>query len=366
MRGVEQPVPSPGAKAPGPAKGSDTAAKLVRIARSALENGDPQAAAPLLERAVAMNPERVDAAVLYGRALLKLQRPTDAAEVFRHALTLDPTSRDAAVGYAKAMLALDRPEVATDHLRAVLAHGGKTPGLLNLLGVSLDLQGRHEEAVRTYRQALEISPGNRAVTNNLALALAFAGRFDEAISTLAPIAEKIDSDRRSRQNLALIYGLKGDLAAARRLMRIDLDDEAIANNLRYFETLRALGPGPEGMANLAPRPAKPEEKPIDPPDRGVAVDRLVALRKADLADGRLAVGDWFLRIGMFPDRGAAEARFRSLRSRFPEALRGLVRLSSSEPGPQPLLIGPVADRGEAQRICHTLEKAGESCDPLRL
>ncbi len=364
VRSGEQPV-LPGEASNALGGGADTVERLVRMGRGALAAGDEAAAARLLERALVLAPGNAEAAVLYGDALLALDRAADAAEVYRHALSLDATDVAAGKGYARAMLALNRPEVAAEHLRELLGRTGDDPTLLNLLGVSLNLAGRHEEAIGIYRRGLALAPDHPGLLNNLALALAFADRFDEAVAVLEPIADSVTSDRRSRQNLALIYGLKGDLDAARRISRIDLDDEAVANNLAYFEMLRGIEDKRKAVANLAPRVPPPAEPKAAPRETPVPVG-VVATTEADLAMGKLPLGDWVLRLGLFPDRQAAERRWRELRRRHPETLRGLVRLSASEEGPQPLLVGPLASRATADRICGVLRRSGEDCNPLRM
>jgi len=367
VRSGEQPVlPAEPPTADADRSGTDVVERLLRMGRGSLAAGDELAAARLFERALTLAPDNVEAAVRYGDALLALDRAADAAEVYRHALSLDRTDLGAGRGYARAMLALNRPEVAAEHLRELIDRRGEDPELLNLLGVSLSLAARHEEAIAVYRRGLARAPDHLGLKNNLALALAFADRFDEAVAVLEPVANSVTSDRRSRQNLALVYGLKGDLEAARRISRIDLDDEAVANNLAYFEMLRGIGDRRQAVANLAPKAKSPPAEPKPAPQEEPVRVGVVATTDADLAMGRLPLGDWVLRLGLFPDRAAAERRWRELRRRHPEALRGLVRLSASEEGPQPLLVGPLASRAAAERICTLLRGGGEACDPLRM
>ena len=57
-----------------------------------------------------------------------------------------------------------------------------------------------------------------------------------------PIALAPSGSAQERQTLALIYGLRGSVAEAERLNRIDLDDAAVAHNLAYYATLRELLP----------------------------------------------------------------------------------------------------------------------------
>jgi hypothetical protein len=59
-----------------------------------------------------------------------------------------------------------------------------------------------------------------------------------------------------RQTLALIYGLTGNTAEAARLGRIDLDDASVAQNLAYYQSLRALSPEARTQAILSSGPAR--------------------------------------------------------------------------------------------------------------
>jgi Flp pilus assembly protein TadD len=69
-----------------------------------------------------------------------------------------------------------------------------------------------------------------------------SGDFTTAIATLQPVATARGGSPQERQTLALIYGLKGNLAEAARLNRLDLDDASVEHNLAYYATLRELSP----------------------------------------------------------------------------------------------------------------------------
>lgn len=396
-------------------------ARLVRLGALALARGEAATAAGLLERAVRLQPEDVEAATLYGRALLALGRVRDAAEVWRSVLDRQPDAPAARLGFARAMLQLGRPEVAVEQLQPLWATGGGVE-VANLLGVALVHAGRPAEAVTVLEGARQQAPRDLRLVHNLALALAFAERFAEAEALLRPLAEGPGSTRQARQNLALVLGLAGRLEAAARLMRVDLDDAAVASNLAFLRLLAggdrrparlaalipparphaadimALSPpqagaGGEGPAAAAPNPppavlaARPPralgvegreavrstafgaEAPAPEPSPTPASRRPgagVALTAADLARGAAPVGAWMLRLGLYGDEARAAAAWRQLQQRFPAELAGLMRLRAAEPGPQPLLVGPLEDGAEAKRLCATLRAGGASCDPLRL
>jgi Flp pilus assembly protein TadD len=59
--------------------------------------------------------------------------------------------------------------------------------------------------------------------NNYGLSLALAGNHDEALELLSAVVDEPGATARNRQNLALAYGLAGNLVAAERISRLDLD-----------------------------------------------------------------------------------------------------------------------------------------------
>lgn len=101
-------------------------------------------------------------------------------------------------------------------------------------GVYNDRRGNFDAAKQDYQRALELSPNNYAVLNNFALSQALAGNIDEGIITLRKLTEGKKSTSLVRQNLALLYGVKGDLEAAKRLAKEDLSKDAVSRNLSTY------------------------------------------------------------------------------------------------------------------------------------
>jgi Flp pilus assembly protein TadD len=77
------------------------------------------------------------------------------------------------------------------------------------------------------------------------------GDYPGAVAVLQPLAMGPTSSPRERQTLALIYGLRGNVAEAARLGRIDLDDATVEHNLAYYQTLRELSPEARSRAILS-------------------------------------------------------------------------------------------------------------------
>ena len=192
--------------------------------------------------------------ILLGDTLFDMGQYNEASTSYEGALRLDPKSPPALVGQAKALLQSDRPQLALGPLRREIADHPDDIKALTVLGVAQDLTDDHAAAQQTYRDALARDPDNIALASDLALSLAIVGQTDQALALLKPLAAGRDATPRLRQNLALVYGLAGDREAAARLARLDLDEDAVAHNLSYYETLRSLPPAARTRAILAAPP----------------------------------------------------------------------------------------------------------------
>ena len=213
---------------------------LLRLASSTRASGDPSAAVNIYQQAISLEPDRVDAYVLMGDTLVELKSFDDAAKTYDQALKREPNNVAAHRGYARTMLGLHRPEAAIVHYQAVLQQDPNDVQAHNGLGVAYDLAGQFEPAEAAYRAGLALAPDSMLLRNNLGLSLSLAGRHKEAIELLRTLADEPGAQARNRQNLALAYGLSGDLVAAERVSRLDLDEEAVQNNLAYFAALAAV------------------------------------------------------------------------------------------------------------------------------
>ncbi|MGE5536985.1 MAG: tetratricopeptide repeat protein [Gemmatimonas sp.] len=235
------PEPARTAQATARLSEASTADALARIAQKSLAAGDPVSAVSMLKRAHAINPDSPAILAELGRTLSSLKAWSEAADAYGKAAALAPQDAGIRRGHAAALLALDLPALAEHEYREAVALREDAATLCGL-GVTLDLQGRHDDAVTAFRRALELDPDGVATRANLALSLALWGESNEAIALLAPVAASADAEPRQRQNLALVFGIAGDVDQARAVARIDLPEEAVRSNLTYYETLRALPP----------------------------------------------------------------------------------------------------------------------------
>ncbi len=83
----------------------------------------------------------------------------------------------------------------------------------NNLAFCLYLQGRLEEALAVYNEALRLDPANRRIRNNIGFALARLGDFARAAESFSHGG----SPAEAKNNLAFAYERHGDLTRARAL-----------------------------------------------------------------------------------------------------------------------------------------------------
>ena len=224
---------------------------LMRIGAAAHSGGDLPTAVSVYRRAAEMAPQEPAPLIAAGDVLLQMGEVNEAIVSYNAALVRPGDTQGAQIGLAKAFLKSGKPQLALTPLSKALEESPDDPKLLLLFGVTRDLAGQHGEAQGYYRSGLARAPGDPALTVNLALSLTLSGDYPNAIAVLQPLALASTASAQERQTLALIYGLKGSVAEAARIGRIDLDETVVEHNLAYYQTLRELSPEARNRAILS-------------------------------------------------------------------------------------------------------------------
>lgn len=212
---------------------------LMRMAEAVRESGDPASAVPLYRRAHDVSPQNVKVLRELGHTLNDLGAYAGAAEAWRTALAVAPHDMEALRGYGFTLAALGQPHLAMAKFRAALAQMPDA-GAYNGMGVVQDMLGAPEDAQASYEAALAMAPDNLSYANNFGLSLALSGQHERAIDVLQGAADAPGATIEHRQNLALALGVAGKTMEAARIGRMDLDEEAVQNNLSYYAVLGAL------------------------------------------------------------------------------------------------------------------------------
>lgn len=131
-------------------------------------------------------------------------------------------------------------------------------------GAALSAAGRQKEAQAEFSKALAAAPGQPSILNNLALSYALEGRHEDAEKTLRQASAQ-SGDPQARQNLALILGLNGKTGEARAITESVLPADKAKDNLAYFDTLtrtRVSSASPAGMPPPVTSASASTDRPI--------------------------------------------------------------------------------------------------------
>lgn len=218
-----------------------SSAAQFKLGESLAAKGDIVEAAACFDRALDLDPEDLQARNNLGIARAELGDLTGAAEHFRAVLRKDPRHTDALANYGRLLVSTGDVQEGIDHLRRALelkpdhaaaretltavelALHAPSPLDLNDRGILLAQQGKLDEAIALFRQAVQADPTLVASHYNLAVALSEAGRHGEAVSA-------VDEAVRLEPQQAAIH-----LARARILVSLGKMDEAGAAYARVLE-----------------------------------------------------------------------------------------------------------------------------------
>jgi len=114
---------------------------------------------------------------------LEAASPAEAERAYKRALDLDPGFVDARINLGRLYHLTGQLNAAEAQFRLALAEGPNGTALFNL-GVALEDLGRHDEAVRAYREAIEADPSAADAYFNLARLLEHDGDKPGAIRCL--------------------------------------------------------------------------------------------------------------------------------------------------------------------------------------
>ena len=189
--------------------------QLIEDARRAREAGDLGRSIELLQQCVEREPDQAVALNMLGLSWLAAGRPEAAVGPLRRAVAVDPEATPLRLNLADALLGTNALNEALEMLDAALQ---RDPYLLTALirkARMLELLGRREDALYTYRALLKALPHSGGLPPSYDEALAYARRLVEAdgstrLDRLAPALEvaKRANSPRARAYLEQLCGLR--------------------------------------------------------------------------------------------------------------------------------------------------------------
>jgi tetratricopeptide (TPR) repeat protein len=150
----------------------------------ALRNGQPDAAAAILQQAASAAPRATGPRINLGHALKAAGRLGEAIEAYRCAVRLKPRDAQAQYALGTGLLADGQYEAAEAALREATRAAPQFADAYNNLGHVLRQLGQPAEAEAAFRQALGVDPGQAEWHLNLALAVGEQHRTADAITAL--------------------------------------------------------------------------------------------------------------------------------------------------------------------------------------
>jgi tetratricopeptide (TPR) repeat protein len=196
--------------------------------------GNYPAALTLLWEAGGLAPHDPEIQTALGEALERIGALDAAIAAYRAALQGNPQFRKASNDLILALVKAGKGEEAVQRARDLVQQAPNDPDRHFTLGLAQSEQNI-EEAMKSFRRALEIDPRHALARYNLALALNRADRTTDAIDEMKKTLA-IDSRGETHYMLGVMYSRQGEFDAAAREL-----NAAIAADPRSAEAHVALG-----------------------------------------------------------------------------------------------------------------------------
>ena len=219
---------------------SQRATEMMEIGDNLRAQGNLNDAAGMYRRAMNADPDSPLPPAALGDTLRQLKRYDEAEQVFRRVLERNPYSGMALQGYGILLIEQNQADAAVSLLTPAVDEDAADHRVYNILGIAYDVLGDHTQAQNLYLAGLEIHPESKSLRNNIALSLVLQERYDAATEQVQRLLTGTEADEPYLHNLALVYGLAGQIEKAAALLRQMLPEADVANNLAYYQNLRAL------------------------------------------------------------------------------------------------------------------------------
>lgn len=169
-----------------------------------LASGDAQSGQALIDR-ILRHGDSAEARVLMGVARRRAGELKEAVEDLGRAVELNPTLPGVRALYGHALLEAGNPDLARTELQAELAANPLHFDANLYLGVLLKADGDHETALRHFRQALNVRPGDISARYQIATVELARQQNAAAIEILEKILEEAPTFLEAHVSLASAY-----------------------------------------------------------------------------------------------------------------------------------------------------------------
>ena len=175
--------------------------QLVRYCNKAREARQFVLAVGLCRKAHEYHPYHPLPLLWLADSLAAIDQPQHAIQAYQEVLRLKGEHRQATYGIGKTYLTLQQWELAYQYLEDSLRGDEFDAHVYNAMGVGMDQQGRHKEALAYYDKGLRKKPNLMSLRNNIGLSLVMNRRYDEGIAVLSNLVRDPLAGHTSAQNL---------------------------------------------------------------------------------------------------------------------------------------------------------------------
>lgn len=182
-------------------------------------------------KALEMDPGRIQIRYKVGILLLKNRKPQEAQKQFEQILAQDVMFAPAHLGLGQALLQLGDDLGADQQFRRALKYDSQLWKAHNYLGILADRRHLHLSAIEAYQAALAIEPKEPSVLNNLGMAYYMNGQYQEAVKSFHLALRAGAEDPKIANNLGLALSKLGRYSEAFDAFRKSTSPAMAYNNI---------------------------------------------------------------------------------------------------------------------------------------
>ncbi len=193
-------------------------------------------AAEYYSRILELQPKNITATLGLARNLRYAGMAQEAIKVIKNYVSKFREGKSLQLELLKAQLAAGMLDIALKTAVELRIEDPNNWELYSIMGIIYDQKNDYDLGKKNYLKGLKISPKNPTILNNFALSLAQDGELEKAIKILEPIVLSEKTTVQTRQTLAFLYNLSGSFNKGQTLMRRDLPDEIVEQNMSVMKS----------------------------------------------------------------------------------------------------------------------------------
>jgi tetratricopeptide (TPR) repeat protein len=208
--------------------------------------GEEEKAIEQFNRALKIKPNSAEVHINLGNLLRDAGRLDDAIKHYRKAIKLEPNLSEGHYNLAVALVKQQEfDEAISEYREAWRLDKWNSDALSNLAYLLDEKKGQAQEAIKLYKQVIELEPGNIIAHGRLGLALAKVDRIDEAIEEFRIVLKARPDDVEMHCNVGILLEKKDKTAEAiehyRQALKIKPDDSKASNLLKAALAKQKMG-----------------------------------------------------------------------------------------------------------------------------